>query len=119
VVLLGSPVSGCLAADQLLPSRVGRMLIGRALLQWQAEHGREVTARLQVGAIAGTVRMGIGSLIVKLPPPNDGVVTVDETRVPGLADHVVMRTSHSGMAVSARAARQIAHFLQHGRFAHT
>jgi hypothetical protein len=43
---------------------------------------------------------------------------VDETRPPGIADHIVMRTSHSGMAVSPSVSRQICHFLQHGRFAH-
>ena len=118
VVLLGSPVSGSQAVDQLLGSRAGRVLLGRALPEWRPELARQVTARVQVGSIAGTLRMGIGSLLVRLSAANDGLVGVQETQVPGMADHIVMRTSHSGMAVSPHVARQICHFLQYGRFSH-
>jgi pimeloyl-ACP methyl ester carboxylesterase len=117
VILLGSPVLGCSAAEQLLPSRAGRLLLGRALLQWRRERAQQAVSRLEVGAIAGTGRMGIGSLLVRLSGQNDGVVTVEETRVPGLADHIVLPVSHSGMIVSARVAREVCHFLHHGRFA--
>jgi pimeloyl-ACP methyl ester carboxylesterase len=117
VLLLGTPAAGSQAVAQLAHSPTGRALLGRALPQWRPEQASEVTARLPVGAIAGTVRMGVASLVVKLAPPNDGAVSVDETRLPNLADHIVMRTSHSGMAVSAQVSRQVCHFLKHGRFA--
>jgi hypothetical protein len=42
---------------------------------------------------------------------------VAETRLPGLTDHCVVETSHTGLLLSADAARQVAHFLLHGRFA--
>jgi pimeloyl-ACP methyl ester carboxylesterase len=119
VLLLGTPAAGSGAAMQLARSRAGRAVIGRALPQWRPERAGKVTDRLPVGAIAGTVRVGIASLVVKLAPPNDGAVTVAETRLPGLADHIVMRTSHSGMAVSPQVARQVCHFLKHGWFART
>jgi pimeloyl-ACP methyl ester carboxylesterase len=117
VLLLGTPAAGSKAVEQLARSRAGRALIGRALPQWRPQQAREVTARVPVGAIAGTQRMGVASLVVRLAPPNDGAVTVEETRLPGLADHIVMRTSHSGMAVSPQVSRQICHFLKNGRFA--
>jgi len=41
---------------------------------------------------------------------------VEETRLPGLAGHCVLETSHSGMLVSADVARQVAVFLRDGRF---
>jgi len=118
IVLLGSPCNGCSAADQLGRTRAGRMIVGQALPQWQAKDAAAVAARVQVGAIAGTQRLGVGTLLVTLPAPNDGVVTVDETRVPGLADHVVLPVTHSGMIVSARVAHQVCSFLTHGRFDH-
>src|SRR4249920_858766 len=61
VVLLGSPCKGCSAADQLSRTRSGQLLVGRALPQWRLDDGVAVTSRTQVGAVAGTHRLGIGS----------------------------------------------------------
>ena len=49
--------------------------------------------------------------------PHDGTVSVDETRSPALADHIVVQASHSGLLLSTDAMRQTAGFLRHGRFA--
>lgn len=117
IVLLGSPVAGSRAAEQLAHSSAGRTLIGRALLDWRAERVAAAASRFEVGMIAGTVRLGVGRLLVKLPEPNDGVICLDETRMPGLRDHLAMPLSHSGMIVSARASRQIHTFLELGHFA--
>jgi len=51
-----------------------------------------------------------------VPEPSDGVVTVDETRLPGLSDHLVLPVSHSGMLISREVALQTAAFLRYGRF---
>ena len=72
---------------------------------------------VEAGAIAGTGRIGLGRFFAQLPAPNDGVVTIEETRHPGLADHIVLPTAHSLMLVSPLVARQVAAFLQTGRFA--
>jgi pimeloyl-ACP methyl ester carboxylesterase len=117
IVLLGTPVAGSRAAQQVARSTLGRLLVGRAILQWRAERGAAVAERFEVGMIAGTVRLGVGSLLVPLPAPNDGVVCLDETVIAQLHDHLAMPLSHSGMIVSARATNQICHFLEHGHFA--
>jgi len=117
IVLLGSPVAGSRAAEQIAQSSAGRVLIGRALLGWRAERGAAIAARFEVGMIAGTVRLGMGRFLAKLPLPNDGVVCLDETRMPGLRDHLTMPVSHSGMIVSSRVTRQICNFLELGHFA--
>lgn len=72
---------------------------------------------IEIGAIAGTRRLGVGMAFARLDNPNDGVVTVAETRLPGLADHLVLPVSHSGMLFSARVAREVCAFLRAGRFA--
>jgi len=118
VVLLGSPCNGCSAADQLSLTRSGRLLLGHALRQWRIEDGVAVTSRIQVGAIAGTHRLGIGTLLVRLTAPNDGVVTIDETRISGLTDHITLPVTHSGMIVSGRVAQQVCSFLRSGAFSH-
>ena len=117
-VLLGSPSTRSLAAEQLVGSRAGRVLAGRALPQWRAERSAGVAGRVEIGAIAGTVRFGVASLVLKLPRPNDGAVTVAETQLPGLRDHLVLRVTHTGLLVSARVAREVCAFLTHGRFTH-
>jgi hypothetical protein len=43
-------------------------------------------------------------------------VMVSETRLPGLADHIVLPVSHSAMLVDHTVARETVHFLRHGRF---
>ena len=117
VVLLGSPVAGSRAVEQIAQSSAGRVLVGRALLDWHAERGAAVAARFDVGMIAGTRRLGMGRFLAKLPLPNDGVVCLDETRMPGLRDHLTMPVSHSGMIVSSGVTRQVCNFLELGYFA--
>jgi hypothetical protein len=66
--------------------------------------------------VAGTLPIGLGRLIGPLPGPNDGVVTVEETGIAGMADRLVLPVSHSAMLVSARVADCVAAFLHEGRF---
>lgn len=115
-VLLGSPVIGSNAALSLAKRPGGRVLLGTSLAIWQSELDPAIGKRYCVGAIAGSRRLGLGSLVVRLAGPNDGVVSVEETRLPALADHIVLPVSHSGMLVSAKVARQTAAFLRRGRF---
>jgi len=49
---------------------------------------------------------------------HDGTVSIAETQLPGLADHVVVDASHSGLLLSHVAADQAVAFLRTGRFTH-
>ena len=71
-----------------------------------------------VGVLAGTRSLGLGRVVPDLPRPNDGVVSVAETRLPGAADFIALPVAHSEMLVSRRCAGQIAAFLDTGRFRH-
>lgn len=119
VVLLGSPVAGCVAAAALAGWSWGRALLGRSLPQWSPGSTSAALANREVGMIAGNLGRGLGGLVTRFPGPHDGAVTVEETRVPGLADHLVLPVGHSGMLVSRAVAAGIAHFLRHGRFVHS
>jgi len=116
VVALGSPLSGremALAAEH---HPLGRWMLGKSTELWRHGYPLRIPEGVVVGAIAGTGRFGLGALLGALRGPNDGVVRVEETRLPGLADHVVLPVTHSGMLVSGAVGRQCAAFLRHGRF---
>ena len=117
VVCLGSPLKGSGAAAGLLHVPLSALMLGRSaeLLQrgfacWEG--------RAQVGVIAGRVPLGLGSLFGHFDGDHDGTVAVAETRLDGLADHVVVPASHSGLLFSPEAADQAAAFLRDGRFRH-
>jgi pimeloyl-ACP methyl ester carboxylesterase len=119
VVLLGTPCLSSRAAEQLASSRIGRKLLGQAILQWRPERGVAAARAFEIGMIAGTMPLGLGRLVARLSAPHDGAVCVDETRLPGLRDHLTMPVSHSGMIVSARVMWQVCNFLEHGHFIRT
>jgi pimeloyl-ACP methyl ester carboxylesterase len=115
VACLGSPLSGSAAACALAE---------RAGLRWALGRSAELLLRgcppwqggAAVGAIAGDRPRGLGRLFADLEGASDGTVSIAETRLPGLTDHCIVSASHSGLVLSAAAARQAAHFLRHGHF---
>jgi len=117
VVCLGSPLAGSGAASGMLRWPVATYLLGRSatLLQSGLPHWQ---GRAEVGVVAGRVPHGLGAFFGQFSGDHDGTVAVDETRLPGVADHVVIDSSHSGMLWSVDAADQAIAFLRDGRFTH-
>lgn len=115
VVCLGSPLAGSGAAAGMLRWSPTAPLLGRsaALLQEGVGCWR---GRAQVGVVAGCVPHGLGALFAGFEGEHDGTVAVVETRLEGLADHVVVECSHSGLLFSADAAAQTIAFLRTGHF---
>ena len=116
IVCLGSPLAGSRAAATIAARfPAGAQLVGhnRALLESGVDH---VPRGIEVGAIAGCVPHGLGGFVAHFDGEHDGTVAVAETRLPGLADHAVVRASHSGLLFSDAAVRQAAAFLREGRF---
>ncbi len=68
---------------------------------------------MPVALIAGVNRCGPGNLFGRLPRPNDGTVTLAETRVPGSVPRLV-NTTHFGLLASREVARQAAVYLRDG-----
>ena len=118
-VLLGSPVGGSLAARRLARLPGGRAALGRSAPEWHEAGRPGFEAGREVGVIAGRLSVGIGRVVAPdLPPPSDGVVSVAETRLPTMRDHVVLDVNHFGMLISRAVVRQICAFLRDGAFAH-
>ncbi len=116
VVCLGSPLRGSGVAAAMSGRRAPLSLVlgrSRGLLETGCApwHGP-----VEVGVVAGNRARGVGGLFARMDGESDGTVSVAETRLPGLTDHCVIPASHSGLVLSADAARQTARFLLHGRF---
>jgi len=96
---------------------LGRSLLGKGVMQivrggiqsWK-------TPLREIGVIAGDKRLGLGLLAPGLPRPNDGVVAVTETMLPGIADHIVVLTGHTPSVWSKAVAVKVIAFLQSGYF---
>jgi pimeloyl-ACP methyl ester carboxylesterase len=118
VILAGSPYNGSLAAEKISGALLGKRVLGRSMRQWMEQKLPDSNPACEIGIIAGQRSLGGGRLISRLPKPNDGVVTVEETHVPNIADLIVLDVNHSGMLFSASLARQACSFLRTGRFLH-
>ena len=116
-VLLGSPLQGSRTAQRLARVPFGRTLLGGALTEECVEWSpREWSGRRDVGVIAGSMGVGIGRLFGNLADTHDGTVMVEETRLPGAKDHLVVAASHTGLLLSAEVVEQTKYFLEHGIF---
>ena len=115
VVLMGSPVKGSGAVKRLEKLPGQKFLFGKVrdnLLQG-IEHtpqGRET------GVICGTRALGFGQISGKPDEPNDGSVTVSETKLEGLTDSIELPVAHSEMLVSTEVVEQVEQFLLYGMF---
>lgn len=118
IVLMGSPVAGSAAGRSLARTHPGRWMLGRSETAWTQRPSPSAPPGVEVGIIAGRLPIGLGRLLARLPFPNDGVVAVEETRVQGAKDSVLMPLNHTGLLFSSRASRQVCAFLRDGRFLH-
>ncbi|HXQ63862.1 MAG TPA: alpha/beta fold hydrolase [Steroidobacteraceae bacterium] len=117
IVLLGSPVNGSESARAFLRMPGAALLFGtlaeRELVRAETRAWRHA---FDIGVIAGSHALGFGRFIGHLPQPNDGTVAVEETRLEGATDHLVLPVSHTGMLVSESVVRETVAFLATGRF---
>ena len=118
VVLIGSPYAGMTAAIGLARYSIGEKMLGRTLNDWMRMPRPSIRNGVELGVIAGDVPIGLGRLVARLRKPNDGVALVDETRVPGAKESIVLRINHTGMLFSPAVARAACAFLRNGTFSH-
>ena len=115
IVSLGSPLRGSAVARGLASVPGGRLLLGHSaeplldgLDAWKSTR--------PVGVIAGRLPFGLGVSIGALSAPHDGTVSVSETRLPGIADHVTVDASHTGLLFSGEVAELTVAFLRDAHF---
>lgn len=121
VVMTGPPNQGSQVVDAWRNVPGFSLLNGRAGDQLGTDPGG-IAAQLgpvsyPVGVIAGTRSINL-ILSLSLPGPNDGKVTVANTRVEGMADFVALPVAHPFIPADSRVIRQTMHFLERGTFDH-
>lgn len=120
VVMLGPPNQGSELADLLGATGLYRRLFGPAGAELATLPPAALAATLgnvdyPLGIIAGDRALDPLSWAL-LPKPNDGKVTVARTKLPGMADHLVVAATHTLMMRNPAVIRATLGFLRDGRF---
>lgn len=119
VVMLAPPNQGSELADWLKQRAWGQRLLGQS--------GRQLgTAATDLPKRLGPVRFDLGVIAGDrswnpwfswiIPGPDDGKVGVENTKVEGLKDFLVVHSSHTWMMWRRSTLHQVEHFLAQGRF---
>jgi pimeloyl-ACP methyl ester carboxylesterase len=120
VVMLGTPNGGSEVADLISRYRLYSAFYGPAGLELTTTSTPRPDALppvdYPVGVIAGNRFIDPVAGLFVLPKPNDGRVSVQSTMVAGMADHIVVKASHTGLPRHAAAIEQTIAFLRDGRF---
>lgn len=119
VVMLGPPNHGSELVDFLEHLPCFAWINGQAGLQLGTD-SRSVPVQLgavdyDVGIIAGNRSMNPLFFAI-LPNQDDGIVSVDSTKLAGMSDHISLPVTHTFMTQNNTVIQQSIHFLKHGRF---
>ncbi|MBV9236395.1 MAG: alpha/beta fold hydrolase [Xanthobacteraceae bacterium] len=123
VVMLGTPNGGSEVADLLQRSRLYRSFYGPAALQLTTQQDDTLAllppVDYAVGIVAGTRALDPIAWRFVLPRPNDGRVSVARSKLEGMADHIAIKATHTGLPRHTGAIQQTIAFLAEGRFDRT
>ena len=121
VVMLGPPNQGSQVVDRLKGMPGFGMVNGDAGKQLGTDDSsipnQLGAANFELGIIAGSRTIN-PILSLMLPNPDDGKVSVENTKLAGMKDHIVLPVSHPFLMKNKRAIAQIIHFLKNGKFDH-
>jgi triacylglycerol lipase len=119
VVMLSPPNQGSEVVDKLRGNFLYRLITGPAGQELGTEKTSTPNALGEVNFTLGVITgdRSFNPLFSSwLSGPDDGKVSVQRAKVSGMADFLVVPHSHSFIMRSSTVARQVAHFLEHGRF---
>jgi hypothetical protein len=117
VVLMGTPNQGTPVVDHFSDSWWMKLLGPTAnALGTDSESfpGSLDTPYYPVGVIAGVSGNGYNDRF--LPGADDGLVTVEGTKLDGMSDFILVKSGHAFMRYKEEVAKQAVYFLKNGKF---
>ncbi|MDN3611068.1 triacylglycerol lipase [Vibrio ostreicida] len=116
VVAIGSPLRGASIVSRIQDLGMGSVL-GNASKFGLEEHHDVWRFPQKLGSIAGTMPLGARALLMMSDPSlSDGTVTVEETKIEGMTDHIEVHRSHTSMIYSSFVPKQIDQFIRYSQF---
>lgn len=119
VVMLGPPNKGSHVVDTLSKMPGFKLINGPAGMQLGTTKvsipNTLGSANFELGIIAGN-RSVNPILSLMLPNPDDGKVSVENTKLKGMNDHIELPVTHSFMMNNMNVISQVLYFLEHGAF---
>lgn len=122
VVMLAPPNQGSEVVDRLGHWKAFKVINGPAGRQLGTREGSVPVALGALGAVHYSVGVIAGDRTINpinscmIPGSDDGKVSVENTKLEGMADHVVLHCTHPMIMKRPDAIRQTLHFLQQGKF---
>ena len=119
VVMIAPPNRGSIVASQLKELKLYRWIYGPAGQQLSSDNddffGNLAVPPEEFGIIAGGKgdERGYNPL---LPGDDDGTVRVDETRLDGAKDFIIIKNTHTLILFDKETVKQTIHFLKYGVF---
>ncbi len=119
VVMLAPPNRGSELVDRVAGSRLFAWALGPTARELGSDAGslpnRLPAPDYELGVVAGTASLNpIGSALV--PGEDDGIVSVESTKLPGATGFVAVAASHTFIMRSELVADEVICFLRHGHF---
>jgi triacylglycerol lipase len=119
VVMISPPNQGSELVDRMKDTYIFKKINGPAGRQLGT---KEDSIPLNLGPVDFELGVIAGNRSVNplysylIPGPDDGVVSVERTKVKGMKDFLVLPHSHTFIMQSEAVVEQVIHFLKHGAF---
>ena len=114
IVTIGSPLQGASIAKEIQNKKLG-FILGSSKKQGLVDVAT-LTASCPIGSIAGTLPIGLRPPMIRDHQPSDGTVTVQETFLPELTDHLCLKYSHTSLLYATETANQVDYFISNHKF---
>ena len=115
VILLGTPSSGTKVVDNLKVYKWFRWLgpttlsLGTGISQYPDGRQKPDYSLGVIAGLSGPISRLNDPL---LPGADDGLVSVESTKIEGMTDFLIVQSSHAGLRYSKYVAEQVIHFLR-------
>lgn len=121
VVLLGTPNRGSEVADFMDDFGAYKKYYGPGAHELTTDHNYDKLlgkVDYPLGSIAGDRSIDPISSLLIIDGRDDGKVSIESTKVRGMADHIILHATHTFMMSNSEAIRQARYFIENGAFDH-